>query len=185
MQIMETRYLDMISKCMKEDSGFGLIMIEEGDEVLRNIDASLPSIAHSGTRCHIVDFDQNANGTLGILVEGIEKFVIRDQYETPDRLMMASIEFLDMEEQTALPEEDRHLADLLETFLKHPAVQNLNLNINFNDARDVGWRLTELLPCENLVKQKLFEMKSPANRLKELNRLLMHIQNSSQGPPPF
>lgn len=178
LQIFEIRYLDMITWCMKKNSGFGVVMIEEGDQVLINHDAQLPAIAHSGAYCDIVDFGQNSNGTLGIVVEGQKKFVIRDQYEAPDRLMMAAVEFLVMEEQATVPEEDRHLAELLGTFVKHEAIRELNLNINYQDARDVGWRLTELLPCSNPVKQKLFEMKNPVTRLKELDRILVEMQTT-------
>jgi len=33
LQIFEARYLDMISRCMKQGSGFGVVCIVEGDEV--------------------------------------------------------------------------------------------------------------------------------------------------------
>jgi hypothetical protein len=33
LQIFEARYLDMISRCMKQDAGFGVVCIVEGEEV--------------------------------------------------------------------------------------------------------------------------------------------------------
>ena len=33
LQIFEARYLDMISRCMKQGAGFGVVCILEGDEV--------------------------------------------------------------------------------------------------------------------------------------------------------
>lgn len=176
LQIFEMRYLDMVKHCFKKKAGFGIIMIEEGDEVLRDKDAQLPAVAHSGTYCEIVDFDQSADGNLAIVIEGRKKFVVCDQYETPDRLMMAQVEFSDEEEEVSVPDEDRHLADLLGSFVEHEAIRQLNLDINFDDAREVSWRLTELLPCSNLEKQRLFELKNPLRRLKELDRLLIKMQ---------
>ena len=177
LQIFEVRYLDMIGRCLKSGEGFGVIMIEEGDQVLRDKEAQLPSVARSGTFCEIVDFDQTSSGTLGIVVEGRRKFVVCDQYENPDRLMMASVEFITEEEQSLIPDEDRHLAELLGNFVQHEAVKKLDLTINYEDARDVSWRLTELLPCSNPIKQKLFEMKNPLMRLKELEKLLLEMQS--------
>ncbi|MEX2364989.1 MAG: LON peptidase substrate-binding domain-containing protein, partial [Pseudohongiellaceae bacterium] len=35
LQIFESRYLDMIRKCMKEQSGFGIVLINSCSEVAR------------------------------------------------------------------------------------------------------------------------------------------------------
>ena len=178
MQIFEPRYLDMVKRCMRDNAGFGVVLIEEGDQVLRGPEQQLPSVSHCGTYATIVDFDQNPNGTLGIMVEGQVKFVIRDQYETPDRLMMAQVEFLELEEQMPIPEHKQHLVNLLEMFMEHEAVQGLGLQINLEEAREVGSRLTELLPCPNHFKQRMLEMKNPLARLNELEKLIVRMQNA-------
>jgi len=177
LQIFEPRYLDMVKRCMKENTGFGVVLIEEGEQVLQNPNQQLPSVSHYGTYATIVDFDQNPNGTLGLMVEGQVKFVIRDQYERPDRLMMAQVEFLELEEDALVPEHKQHLVNLLEMFVEHEAVQDLGLDINFEQAREVGSRLTELLPCPNHFKQRMLEMKNPVARLNELEKLIARMQN--------
>jgi Lon protease-like protein len=177
LQIFEPRYLDMVKRCMKENTGFGVVLIEEGEQVLQNPNQQLPSVSHYGTYATIVDFDQNPNGTLGLMVEGQVKFVIRDQYERPDRLMMAQVEFLELEEDAPVPEHKQHLVNLLEMFVEHEAVQGLGLDINFGQAREVGSRLTELLPCPNHFKQRMLEMKNPVARLNELEKLIARMQN--------
>lgn len=179
LQIFETRYLDMVKRCMRESTGFGVILIEEGDQVLRSPEQQLPSVSHTGTYATIVDFDQNPNGTLGIMIEGQVKFVVRDQYERPDRLMMAQVEFLELEEQVPVPEHKLHLVNLLEMFMEHEAVRGLGLTINMEEAREVGSRLTELLPCPNHFKQRMLEMKNPLARLNELEKLIVRMQKSS------
>jgi Lon protease-like protein len=178
LQIFETRYLDMVKRCMRENVGFGVVLIEEGEQVLRDVEQQLPAIAHCGTYATIVDFDQNPNGTLGIVAEGQVKFAIRDQYETADRLMMAQVEFLELEETSEIPEAQQHLVSLLEMFLKHEAVQELDLTINFEEAREVSSRLAELLPCPNHFKQRMLEMKNPLARLNELEKLVVRMQSS-------
>lgn len=178
LQIFEPRYLDMVKRCLRDNTGFGVVLIEEGDQVLANREAQLPSISHCGTYATIVDFDQNPNGTLGIMAEGQVKFVVRDQYEQADRLMMAQVEFLELEEESSIPEDKQHLVNLLEMFVEHEAVRDLGLQINMEEAREVGARLTELLPCPNHFKQRLLEMKNPQARLSELEKLILRMQNS-------
>ena len=182
LQIFETRYLDMVKRCVRENTGFGVVLIEEGDQVLREPSQQLPSIAHCGTYATIVDFDQNDNGMLGIMAEGQVKFVIRDHYEQHDRLMMAQVEFLELEDQVAVPEDKTHLVSLLEMFMEHEAVRDLGIAIDFERAGDVSSRLTELLPCPNHFKQRMLEMKNPVARLNELEKLITRMQNS--GPQP-
>ncbi len=178
LQIFEPRYLDMVKNCMREEIGFGVILIEEGQQVLKNAEQQLPSIAHCGTYCSIVDFDQQRNGLLQITVEGQIKFAVRDQYENPDRLMLAQVEFLPEEEDIPVPDNKQHLVNLLETLTQHKSVQQLGLSINFETARDVGGRLAELLPCPNDFKQRMLEMKNPVIRLSELEKQLLRMQDS-------
>ena len=172
LQIFEARYLDLVKSTLQHDSGFGIIMIEEGEQVLLHKDQSLPAISHCGTYVKIIDFDQMPNGMLSIVVEGQGKFVIRDQYEEANRLMMADVEFLEMEEQIPIPEQYEHLAGLLDTLMQHEAVRKYAHEIDFSEAREVGSRLTELLPCPNRNKQHLLEIKDPVTRLKEISKLV-------------
>lgn len=178
LQIFEARYLDMVKLCLRENMGFGIVLIEEGEQTLMARDQQPPTIARQGTYATIVDFDQNPNGTLGLVVEGQVKFVIRDEYELPDRLMMAQVEFLPAEEAAAVPSGLAHLVGLLEKFLEHEAVQGLGLQVDFEDAVQVGARLTELLPCPGHFKQRMLELKNPLARLKEIDKLVAQMQKA-------
>ena len=88
LQIFEVRYLDMIKSCMRENSGFGVVMLETGNELFDGHNA-LANISTEGTYTIIVDFDQFPNGMLGIMTEGRTKFVIREKYEQKDHLLVA------------------------------------------------------------------------------------------------
>jgi Lon protease-like protein len=176
LQIFEARYLDMVKWCLREQTGFGVVMITDGDRILAGPDDQLPEISYCGTYCTIVDFDQSSNGMLSIVVIGNRKFVVRDQYEQPDRLMMSDVEFLAIEEEVAVPEERQHLSGLLESLMAHEAVRRLGLDCDLGRAVEVGSRLTELLPCPNHFKQRMLEMKDPLVRLGELDKLVKRMQ---------
>ena len=176
LQIFETRYLDMVKHCLREHTGFGLVLILEGEQSLLNQDDPLPSISEYGTYCTIVDFDQLFNGMLSILVEGQTKFVIQDQYEQADRLMLADVKMLASEDKVKVPKAQQHLITLLETLMEHRAIQRLGLDCDMRLAGEVSARLAELLPCPNHFKQRLLEMKSPITRLRELDKLVERLQ---------
>jgi len=180
LQIFEARYLDMLKKCLRQQAGFGIVMITSGDRILASPDDQLPEISCCGTYCTIIDFDQSSNGMLSIVVEGDRKFVIRDQYEQPDRLMMSNVEFLAIEERVAVPEERQHLSGLLESLMAHEAVQRLGLDCDLGQAVEVSARLTELLPCPNHFKQRMLEIKDPLVRLGELDKLVERMQKPTK-----
>lgn len=176
LQIYEVRYLDMVKQCMRAGEGFGVVLIEEGEQVLTHREQQLPAVAYCGTYCRISDFDQQAHGILGITVEGQSKFVVRDHYESDNRLMMADVEFLAPELSQPVPEEFDHLVDLLNTLLDHDDVALQPEQIDFREASDVSARLTELLPCPNDMKQRMLEMKDPVARLNEIEKILSRMQ---------
>lgn len=66
LQVFEARYLDMIARCMKQGSGFGVVCILEGSET-GDIE---PDIAGIGCEARVSDFQKQENGLLGIRVEG-------------------------------------------------------------------------------------------------------------------
>jgi len=182
LQIFETRYLDMVRDCMRQDRGFGVISIHEGEQVLtgRSFADQLaqPGIAGCGTEGQIVDFDQNPNGTLAVTVLGQRKFSVLNVEERADRLMVAEVEWLPDEPEQSLPQHFEHLAELLESISQHEAVFRLGLSVDYDDARDVSWRLAELLPCDLDTRQRLLELQSPLKRLTEIERVIETLQAS-------
>lgn len=178
LKIFEPRYVDMVSRCMREDTGFGVVLIRSGFEARRGADDPQPEIFGMGTYARIVDFDQLPDGLLGIMATGERKFRVVRTFEQPDHLLMGEVEFLPDEPEMSLPEQFQELADLLRELLKHPMVERLRLRADLRDARAVGWRLGELLPLEPEIKQSLLQLRDPRERLTELKRIIDHLQAS-------
>src|SRR5690606_2873588 len=89
LQIFEARYLDMISRCMKQGEGFGVVCIVEGAEV----GEAASRFAALGCEALVRDFQQRPNGLLGIRVEGGRRFVVRRAQVLPDQLTLAEVEW--------------------------------------------------------------------------------------------
>lgn len=167
LQLFEPRYLDMLAGCMREQRGFVVVLLREGDEV-----GSQAVFYDIGTYVRIVDFQQLDNGLLGITAEGLWKVAVNRSWRAPDGLNLGDAERLPEEPEDALPPGHSELAAVLRALLRHPVINTLDLSVDFSSAREVGWRLTELLPLDSQEKQRLLEMQDPLERMGRLSSLL-------------
>lgn len=163
LRIFETRYLDMISACLRSDSGFGVVAIHEGQEAL-----SQPVSIHPvGTLARIVDFDQTEEGLLGITLLGVQRLRVVGHHIQPDNLLVGQVQWLpDDPVLPPLPSHEplvRVLSDLLEQ--EELAAQARFFIPNWQDAAWIGNRLAEILPLPLRIRQALMEMTEPQQRL--------------------
>ena len=64
----------------------------------------------------------------------------------------------------------------IEELIKHPLIEKLKLNIDYSNAVDVSYRLSELLPIDPVIKQSLLELDVTENRISELKKLINGFQ---------
>jgi len=164
----------MIKMCLREEKGFGVIMIESGDQVIRGSMQESALIAREGTYCRVVDFNQQTNGLLQIVLEGKTKFIVESLSENEDRLQEAAVNFLNPETDASIPSDKKHLLELLAVLASHVSTQGLLFDKE--SAIDVGARLTELLPCANQFKQEMLELEDPLLRLVLLEEQILRMQ---------
>lgn len=174
LRIFEPRYLDLVGRCLKTDTGFGVVLIRAGRETRG--EGGPPSIFEVGTYARILDFNPLAGGRLGVLCGGGGKFRVHHAWEAADKLMMAEVEFLPAERGAVIGEEFQPLVETLRLLVEHPMIQELALDVDYEDARSVGWRLAELLPLAPETKQSLLQMQAPRERLLELRRLVAKLR---------
>ena len=181
LQIFERRYIDLVSHCMRTGTGFGICLLKSGDET--NVNNLNQTVYNTGTYAKIVDWDQLESGLLGITVEGAVKFVARDFWKEEDDVLHASVEFSDIEstEAEAIPLGDEYtaLSELLRNLEDHPLVAGRNLSIDYSDLRQLGWRLSELIPLGIDVRQELLELNDPVERLSKIEKLVSEMANNS------
>jgi hypothetical protein len=161
LRIFEPRYLDMVKRCLKEDSGFVVLLLRNGHEA----DGGNSPFYEVGTFTKIVDFDQDKDGALTIVAEGKCRVNVSQIARADDGLWMGEIDQLTHGDALPMPDKYEELVMVLRALVRHPAIKTLNLNIDYRDGQQVSWRLTELLPFGNARKQELFEMADPLHRL--------------------
>ncbi len=177
LRIFEPRYLDLVGRCMKTQSGFGVVLIREGVEARRRKDERPPTLFEVGTYARIADFNQLSNGMLGVVCAGKGKFRIHRSWQAADHLTLAEVEFLPEEPAAPMPEEFESLIATLRMLVAHPLVRKLGAEVDYEDARSVGWRLAELLPVDAETKQGMLEMQDPMARLEALKDILAKLSS--------
>ena len=177
LQIFEARYLDMISRCMKQGTGFGVVCILESNE---SGDAS-EDIALIGCEALIRDFQQQENGLLGIRVEGGRRFEILSMDLQRDQLLQADVEWLDEIPEQPLADEDQDLLALLKALAEHPMVAALNMNPDVVGQQSLANQLAYLLPFAEEDKLELLQVDDPQQRLDGIQVLLDEMQGEYQG----
>ncbi len=172
LQIFEARYLDMISRCMKQGAGFGVVCILEGDEV----GLAPEGYALIGCEARITDFQQQDNGLLGIRVAGGRRFKVLRTEVQRDQLLVAEVEWLEDEPEQPLQEEDDDLVALLKALAEHPMVVALNMGTEANGQQSLANQLAYLLPFSELDKIDLLQLDDPQQRLDAIQALLDELQ---------
>ena len=173
LRIFEPRYIDMVSRSMREDSEFGIILSRE------STDPKMFETYDTGTLAKIIDWDQGGDGLLGITTLGTQKFLLKELNKQEDGLNIGSIERIEKEGDYKPLKEFTHLVELLQAILDDVNIYDDNEK-RFDSASWISYRFAEILPLRIEDKQKCLEIDDPIIRLNFLEPLIKMIRESSQ-----
>lgn len=171
LRVFESRYLDMISSCLKAESGIGICLIRSGSEV-----GEAAETYEVGTLSRITYWNQRPDGLLGVTVCGEQRFRILSREVRPNKLVVAEVELLENEPELPLPEDYRPLARLLQSVVEQLGQPYVKMPKLYDEAGWVGARLTELLPFSLDQKQYLLQLNDPVQRLERLTAILQELE---------
>ncbi|MEO8444662.1 MAG: LON peptidase substrate-binding domain-containing protein [Gammaproteobacteria bacterium] len=166
LRVFEPRYLDMVSRCLREDSDFGVVLILGGR------DTGEVETSQVGSLARIIDWYQGSDGILGITAKGTRQFRLHGTSRQPDGLYVGEIELLPELPRIPLPEEFRPLATLLESVIDDLGRLYAAIEKHYDDAAWVGCRLAEILPMPPADKQRCLELTDPVELLQFLRPML-------------
>jgi Lon protease-like protein len=167
LRIFEVRYMDMAKRCLKEKSPFGVCLIREGQEV------GGPAVPEPvGCFASIAECDVEEVGILKVVARGEERFRIVATETTPQGLVMGEVERIQGERDATNAEGFRECSEFLAKVITGIGVKRFAEPLLFEDATWVSFRLAEILPLRNDVKQKLLELTDATLRLAVLHRFL-------------
>lgn len=177
LQIFERRYLDLVASSLRSDTGFGINLLKDREELARS---GRDRIMHNvGTLARIVDWDQLPNGLLGITVEGVRKYRIESCRVGDNDLYIGRVRFSESDtvdkDKISIEEGHSGMTELLQLLGQHPAIQDMNLEIDYENLWELGWRLSELIPVALEIKQELLEIDDPWERIRVLEQAVQFL----------
>ena len=173
LRVFEPRYLDMISRCLKDETQFGVLLINEGSEV------GSADTYPVGTKAQICDWYQGSDGILGVTAVGTQRFRLEKVKQESDGLYLGDIALLDPEPSVPLPETYWSMADLLRAVVEDLGRLYEPLEKHYDDATWVGNPFAEILPVSMEQKQHCLEMNDPIERLRFVQPLLRSVRQET------
>ncbi|PAU64351.1 ATP-dependent protease [Pseudomonas sp. PIC25] len=173
LQLFEARYLDMLGRCLKQEEGFGVVCIIEGEET----GEAASRFAAIGCEALIRDWQQRPNGLLGIRVEGGRRFRVNRATVQPDQLTLAEVDWLSEAPDRPLLGEHADLMALLTVLVEHPMVEALGMSGTVTSQQALANQLAYLLPFSPAQKLQLLLLNDPAQRLDFIQELLDDFQS--------
>jgi len=173
LRVFESRYLDMVSDCLKRNRPFGVLLIREGSET------GVATPHDVGTTAAITDWYQGSDGILGITAIGEERFRVVHRTQQADGLHIADVELLAAEDDLALPAAHQGLAEILNNVLDDLGRLYEGLPRHPDDAVWVSNRFLEVLPIDLEDKQRFLESIYTLARLQFISESLAVVRKRS------
>ena len=136
---------------------------------------SPPIVAPRGTVAAIVDWDQLSNGLLGVTIQGQQTFLANALSVAEDGLVVCEAEFEPVLESVPMQSVWDGLAEVLASLETHPHVESLQLQVDYQDAWQVGFHLLQLLPLEESLKLELLSPTSIEHLMSTLDQVLTEL----------
>ncbi len=183
LRIFETRYLNMIRDCSREQTPFGVcLLLDENDQAEADQQPRQSRMTTIGTAADIIDFSTTDDGLLGVVAHGSRRFQVVSTGVRHDGLITAAVAWMADDAPHTIQPQHAILVDVLRQLheqigskLQQQAdnrddidLRSMLQNCDYDDAATVGFRLADLLPLSVHDQQVLLEMSDADERLDSL-----------------
>ena len=174
LRVFEARYLDLVSRCLREQQPFGAICLRQGSEVRTSADDAV-LLETIGVLAKLEEVDAEQAGVLRVRCLGTQRFEIDEPVQQADGLWTARAWLID-DDAVVAPSEAmvatvRALANAIGALERKGGSPFLK-PYRFDDAGWVANRWCELLPISLAAKQKLMALEDPQMRLRLVDEYL-------------
>jgi Lon protease-like protein len=185
LRIFEVRYLDLIGRCHKAGTPFGVVCLTQGSEVQRpqsRTDASGPpaevfapeSFLDIGTLARIDELQRPQPGLLMIRCTGTRRFRVQRRERLRHGLWTGDVELIEDDPEVAVPDDLQPVSEALRQLvarLEQPAPGTsgempLQPPYRWDDCGWLANRWCELLPLPPEVKHRFMALDNPLVRLE-------------------
>ena len=155
LHIFEPRYLEMVSRCLKDKSEFGILL------------AVSKGVTRVGCTAEIIEVvKRHDDNTLDILTIGREPFRVIELFDE-NPLAEGLVEYLEDRESAPNPAMRSELVGLYETC--HTLIfEDYPKNADRDPVAQISFIIAGTLPMDMLWKQQILELRSEAERQERL-----------------
>jgi Lon protease-like protein len=177
LKIFEARYLDMMKRCLRDNTPFGVISILDDKAIESDAKASA-NFSSIGTLAQLEEFDPIQPALYMTKSYGTQRFHLLDMRQESDGLWLGQVELIDADPEIPLAKEHEKVASLLNEIMSIIQSEDLlggqafKAPANLNDCGWVSNRLAELLPLPLTQKNHLLAQINPRIRLDLISELI-------------
>jgi Lon protease-like protein len=176
LKIFEARYLDMIKRCLREKTEFGVISVMKN--INDNNEDLAPNFSNIGTLALIEDFDPVQPAMYMTKSFGTLRFKLLSSVQEPNGLWIGEIELLEKDPLIPITKEHQGVVKLLDEIISVIQGEDLLGDAPFKKPfkiDDCGWvsnRLAEFLPISLAQKNHLLAQTNPRIRLDLITEII-------------
>ncbi len=173
LKIFEARYLDLMSRCMREQRPFGVVALKSGGE--SQVSAEPVALHAAGTLAELMEVDSAQAGILHVRARGTRRFVLESSQQRAEGLWVGrASELADDETVAPGPALDGVVQGLVQA-IATLAGQGADPFLKPHRFDSAGWvadRWCEILPMPLEAKVHLMAFAGPVERLDVVDAFL-------------
>jgi hypothetical protein len=179
LRIFEVRYLDLMSRCLREQRPFGVVALRSGGE--SRVSRQAVAMHEVGTLAQLIDVDSPEANILLVRCRGTQRFRLDGARQENDGLWLGNA--VGIPDDPELPPNSTHgnvvksLSDAIDALTAQGAEPFLAPH-RFDSAGWVANRWCEILPLPLDAKQRLMALEDPVARLDIVDSLMRARQSS-------
>lgn len=177
LQIFEVRYLDLMKKCLRDNTPFGVISLLDGTEVRRPEEKV--QLAKIGTLVNIEKHEFITPTLIDVSTVGTQRFKLLSAIQEKNGLWMGEIQTLPADTVVEIPDHLQASANALANLINSIDEKSISEDqLPFRKPyklMDCGWvanRWCELLPLDKPTKLQLLALDNPLLRLELIDDIL-------------
>jgi uncharacterized protein len=167
LKVFEARYLDLVSRCLRQSTPFGVVCLSQGAETQAG-DKDRVRLEPVGVLAHLEDVDAEQPGILRVRCRGGRRFKSASPQQLPDGLWVADTALLPADQSVHPTPAQFTTVEALTNAIESLRQQGHTPFAEPYQLNDAGWvanRWCEILPISLAAKQKLMELQDPVMRL--------------------
>lgn len=173
LKVFEARYIDLMSRCLRNTEPFGVVCLRQGSEVKGGNDPV--NFEFTGTLAEIIDIDSTTAGVLHVQCRGAMRFTRTTARSQADGLWTAHVNTIPNDVSVIPPANMlgtvKALARATQALRERGPLPFLS-PLRFDDAGWVANRWSEILPISLEAKQRLMELPDATARLQLVTEYL-------------